>query len=357
MTSLRGEVPGLADIGVGALASPHVVMPAAEAERIAGRFWGLDVRAERLASEKDDTFRLADTTGDKWVLKASNPAEPADEIDFEVSLMRHVLAADSGVPVPQILPARDGLPVVSVEDDAGQRRLVRIMTYCVGTPLDSVDCRPSEREQVGECLARLRQATRSFRHPAERRVLIWDVRNLPALRPLVSTIDDPDKREMLDAAISRFLPMVDSICRLRSHVLHNDFSQSNLIVEQGAEPFIRGVIDFGDAGHTAIAIDASTAMLNQLPADMTRDSADDVFGNARDVLRGYFRYADLDSDEVRLIPHLIMGRVVSRALITLSRAALMPDNSAYILRNTEQGWGQLEWFLSRTNEEVSAALL
>ena len=33
-----------------------------------------------------------------------------------------------------------------------------------------------------------------------------------------------------------------------------------------------------------------------------------------------------------------MGRVVARALITLYRAAEMPHNSTYILRNTEQGW-------------------
>ena len=55
-------------------------------------------------------------------------------------------------------------------------------------------------------------------------------------------------------------------------------------------------------------------------------------------------------------PHLVMGRVIGRALITLHRAKLVAGNTRYILRNTEQGWAQLSWFLSRTADEVSASL-
>jgi hypothetical protein len=52
-----------------------------------------------------------------------------------------------------------------------------------------------------------------------------------------------------------------------------------------------------------------------------------------------------------------MARVVARALLTNWRARIMPDNATYILRNTQQGWNQLAWFLSRTPAAVSAALL
>jgi Ser/Thr protein kinase RdoA (MazF antagonist) len=81
---------------------------------------------------------------------------------------------------------------------------------------------------------------------------------------------------------------------------------------------------------------------------------DDLFGHGRDLLRGYLRYADLTPEELEVLPHLVMGRVVVRAVITLYRAAKMPGNRRYILRNTDQGWAQLEWFLNRTPAQISA---
>lgn len=83
----------------------------------------------------------------------------------------------------------------------------------------------------------------------------------------------------------------------------------------------------------------------------------DMFAEARDVLRGYLNVADLTGEELQLVPHLVMGRVITRALITLWRQRRFSENSAYIMRNTEQGWAQLDWFLERSVEEVSSILL
>jgi Ser/Thr protein kinase RdoA (MazF antagonist) len=75
------------------------------------------------------------------------------------------------------------------------------------------------------------------------------------------------------------------------------------------------------------------------------------------VLRGYLDVADLTAAELAAIPYLVMGRVVARALITLYRAELMPDNARYILRNTEPGWAQLRWFLRQTDDRLESILL
>lgn len=79
---------------------------------------------------------------------------------------------------------------------------------------------------------------------------------------------------------------------------------------------VTGVIDFGDAVRTAVAIDPSTALLNQLPRNAAEVPIDDLFADARDVLRGYLSAAELTDTELQLLPHLVMGRVVARALIT-----------------------------------------
>ncbi|WP_395405546.1 phosphotransferase [Arthrobacter sp. UC242_113] len=327
-----------------------------EAVRHVRQLWGLHTKARRLATEKDDTFALEDEAGSKFVVKVSNPSEDESEIGFEVSLLQHV-AAEGSVPVPALLPSWDGETLVTFLDDAGQLRRARIMSLIPGIALDSTDSSPVEREKVGEVLARLRGATASFSHPAEHRLLVWDVRHAGALNPLLDEVRIPWQRELLEEGLGRFADIAGRLEGLRSQVLHNDFSKSNIFVEHGHPDFVRGIIDFGDAVHTAIAVDVSTALLNQLPRFATDEPAFDLFGPGRDLLRGYLRHADLTPEEFSIIPHLVMGRVVSRALITLHRAALFPGNSTYILRNTEQGWNQLKWFLARSPEQVSQTLM
>ncbi len=74
------------------------------------------------------------------------------------------------------------------------------------------------------------------------------------------------------------------------------------------------------------------------------------------MLDGYRSRADLTEAELRLIPHLVMARVVARALISTHRAAQFPANARYLLRNTEPGWAQLDWFLAQSMAEVSECL-
>ena len=59
-----------------------------------------------------------------------------------------------------------------------------------------------------------------------------------------------------------------------------------------------------------------------------------------------------------LLTHVVLAAAVPPlALITLWRAKLFPENSAYVIRNTEQGWAQLDWFLRRSVDELSSILV
>jgi hydroxylysine kinase len=321
------------------------------------RYWGVPGRATRLATEKDDTFAVRAGDHRDYVLKVSNPAEDAQEIDFEVRLMRHVARAGSLVPVPQLFDALDGQPLVALEDAAGQPRQARLMSFIAGTRLDSTSSSPAEREAIGRALGRLRHLTGTFSHPAQHRLLAWDVQHLPRLRPLLETIANPEHRELLEAGLARFDSIADVVPALRRQVLHNDFSKSNIIVDHAAARFVQGIIDFGDAVHTAVAIDVATALVNQLPRQVPPDPGADIFTGGRDLLRGYLGVADLTGTELATIPHLVLGRVVARALISSYRAALLPANAAYVLRNTQPGWGQLRWFRDQPDDRLTALLI
>jgi hydroxylysine kinase len=338
--------------GEGALAGVHVRMETTEARELLREQYGIEGDIRRLDTEKDDTFKVDSPHGASFVLKVSNPREPLQEIRFQTALLDHVAQSDTSLPTPRMVG-----DIHEVLDKARQRRYLYVLTYLRGTPLDSVDSTARQRREIGKVLARLRRATANFTHPSDGRIYPWDVQHLLSLRALLDQVQDENKRSLLARGLERFATMAPRIAPLRSQVLHNDFSKSNIIVDSASEHFVTGVIDFGDAVRTAIAIDVATALLNQLPADAAERRIDDLFLEGRPLLEGYLTMADLTAKELALIPHLVMGRVIARALLTLWRARLFPENQRYILRNTEQGWGQLQWFLERPVTAVSALLI
>jgi hydroxylysine kinase len=343
-------------VSAAGLSAAHTPMSEDEAERLVARHWGRPGRATRLATEKDDTFAVRADDHRAYILKVTNPEEYPLEVDLEIQLMRHVARAGSLVPVPLLFDALDGQLLIGFGDAAGQSRQARLMSFIAGTPLDSTSSSPAEREAVGRTLGRLRHLTCTFSHPAQHRVLAWDVRHLPRLRPLLGTIADPEHRDLLEAGLARFDSIAGIVPALRRQVLHNDFSKSNIIVDHAAARFVQGIIDFGDAVHTAVATDVATALLNQLPRQVSPDPDVDLFADGRDLLRGYLSVADLTGTELATIPYLVLGRVIARALITSYRAALLPSNAAYILRNTPPGWGQLRWFRDQPDDRLTALL-
>lgn len=337
----------------GGLAADCIPVSQSEAEGFAAKYFNLSGEFTRFATEKDDTFRIVTSSTQKYVLKLANPAESIEEILFQTALLKHIAEKAPALPVPRTLPSVSGEELVRVRDKAGQHRYLRLLSYLEGTPLSDTTSSVAGREEIGRVLAQLRYATADFSHPADDRVLAWNVQHLAGLEHLLEYVEDKTQRRSLAAGLSRFHSFSDRLAACRTQVLHNDFSQSNIVVCHDSEPFVRGIIDFGDAVRTSIAIDVSTALLNQLP----RTPSPDPFAHGRDVLRGYLSVADLSSEELALIPHCVMGRVIARALLSIWRGSMFPNNYDYIMRNTEQGWHQLDWFLTRSADAVSAELM
>jgi len=336
----------------GGLAATCIPLPQNEAECFAAEHFGLSGLYTRFDTEKDDTFRIATAGGESYVLKVTNPAESREEISFQTALLKHVANKDASLPVPRVLQSVDGEDMVPVRDQAGQNRFLRLLSYIDGTPLANTTSTVIGREEIGRVLGRLRYATADFSHAADKRVLAWDVQHLAGLAHLLEHVKDESHKKSLATALSRYQTFSERMAACRTQVVHNDFSQSNIVVSHESDNFVRGIIDFGDAVRTSIAIDVSTALLNQLP----RTRSENQFDHGRDVLRGYLAVAELTTEELELIPQFVMGRVIARALLTIWRASMFPDNYDYIMRNTEQGWHQLDWFLSRSAEDVSAIL-
>ena len=337
----------------GGLAGSYIPMKEDAVQVLLRDLYGITGTLKRFETEKDDTFRVTTGDGQKYVLKIANPDEPLPEIDFQNGILKHVEARDPTIPVPRIVTTTEGHEVSHITDVDGSRRYVRMLTFLDGTPLDQTRSNPRERVEIGKVLARLRIGTEGFSHPADDRYYAWNVQHLLTLEPLLKEVDDPVQRTALAAGLERFRQIEPRLRDCRVQVLHNDFSKSNIVVDHENPSFVTGIIDFGDSVKTAIAVDVATALLNQLP----ETPHDDLFYRGRDIMEGYLSIAELTDEELALIPHLVMARVVTRALLTLWRRKLFPENERYIMRNTGQGWHQLDWFLDRSPGQVSDILM
>lgn len=339
---------GAALLDAGGLATKFQSIPNDEAVALLEAHYGITGTLKRFDTEKDDTFLVTAPDGARFVAKISNPDEDPRELSLQSDALEHVAAADATLPAPRVVRSRAGEAFFRIEDSHGQSRLMRVLSYLDGTPLDRIDAGPEERARVGAILARLRLALAGFAHPHDGREIAWDVKHVQKLAYLTDSIADEGRRARLVAGLARLRALEPALAGCRMQVLHNDFSRSNIVVDRANPDFVTGVIDFGDVVRTYIVIDVSTALLNQL----TSDGGPDMFDRGRDLLRGYLAVADLTETELRLLPHLVMARVIARTLITTWRAEQFPENEPYIMRNTHQGWAQLDWFLNQSADEV-----
>ena len=351
--------------------SPPVAAPqAAEAVRAC---FGLDGKLSRLPGEADDNFLLLQAPGglgpaaaggqassvvppgasraeDRYVVKfAHQRADPA-VVGVQVRVLRHVESAAPGLPVPRVRPAADGAPWAVVADGPLRGRLVHALTYLDGRLLRSVTTDQALRRTLGATLAGLGQALRGFDDPLVRRPLLWDLAQLPALRPLAAGRPPGPGTSLLTGQLARLIAQASPrLAAQRTQLVHNDFSPDNVLISADGRR-VGGIIDFGDVTVTALVSDVAIAAAYQLSDDA------DLLAPALDLIVGYHAATPLTAAELALLPDLILGRVVARIIISEWRAERFPDNRAYVLRNTPRAWEHLHRLLSIPGEQTAARI-
>ncbi len=306
--------------------------PPAEAATVALRCFGVTAASiTRLATERDDTFRLA-VTGDPhgFVLKISAPGDDPAEIGLQEAAIAHAAAQDSSLPLQQFVPSLG--PSTSHGD-----RAVRLFRYLPGRLLSEVDPSPSDWRAVGRMLGRLTGALVDFEHPAADRWLAWDLARLGELSELAPVIDGEHRRRAVATLLAELsaetLPALQLTPR---RVVHNDFHGGNLVVHPEAPDFITGILDFGDVVRSHRVADLAIAMSYARPSSR----ADNPWAPAIALASGYRELVSLSDAESVLLPHLVLGRLAQRLLLASWLAEARPENSQYTARNLESTWRQ-----------------
>ncbi len=332
---------------------PHFELAAAE--RFARERYNLDVTAKLLQSERDQNFLLTASDGRQFVLKISNGTEDQHFLDAQNRLLDHL--ERSGITFcPQIIPAKDGQPIVTVvapknHQQKSVEHLVRLVSFLPGKPMAHV-ARQSDalHYDLGQKLGQMDTALVDFDHPEAHRDFHWDLaKGLEVVAQYRHLVTDSEQAVLIDlfmADNNRFvLPLLP---QLRQSVIHNDANDHNVIVGRSRHTFasdaaasdaktggdtggsieeisgrdqaISGIIDFGDmiysytVGNLAIA--AAYAML----------STPDPLAAAASVVRGYHTAFPLTDAELSALWGLINLRLCASICIAAMQLAKHPND-------------------------------
>lgn len=308
------------------LNTPPPAVEAEDAARIAQDRWGIEATPQPLSSERDRNFRLTDAAGRRFVLKFANPTEDPGVTNLQTEALRHIAARDPSLPVPRVLPDRDGAFETLTPLADGTASVTRLFSWMDGQPMHGVPVTPALRTDAGRVLGRIDRALADFRHPFADHDLLWDIRRAGRLRQYAHAVADDALRGRVLARLDRFdaeiSPRLD---RMRRQAAHCDMNPHNVMVAAEHPDRVAGVIDFGDMVHTALAADAAIGA--------SYFAGDDPIAGPGDFIAGFHAACPLAEDEIALMPDLIALRMLTTIVIASWRAARYPGNAAYILRN------------------------
>jgi 4-aminobutyrate aminotransferase-like enzyme/Ser/Thr protein kinase RdoA (MazF antagonist) len=298
---------------------------------IARDLYGLSGSLSPLDSERDQNFRLTEADGTSWVLKVANAAEESQSLAFQAVLLRHVQAVDPDLPLPHLRPTLAG-------EDLGKvgEHFVRLVSWLPGQLYSGCQKTAALHDSLGESLGRLDRALQSFGHPGAHRLFDWDIKQAGRSRARLDFIDDPKQRAILEHFLGRFeIKVAPRLARLRAQVIHGDANDNNLLVDGAVGRRITGLIDFGDAIHSAtigeLAVACAYAILDQA-------APIDVAGR---IAAAYHHAHPLQSDELDLLFDLIAMRLVTSVTLSASRRERVKGN-AYLNISEAPAWAMLE---------------
>jgi Ser/Thr protein kinase RdoA (MazF antagonist) len=310
----------------------------------------LEGKVERLVGEKDDNFCLSTGVGDRYLIKVAHANEDLQVTNLQTSVLEYLRSRAPQLAVQRVVHSIDGSADVVVNGGPLNGRAVRVTTYLDGSSMRSVTSTASLRHEIGVTAAQLCRALRDFDHPAAHRPLLWDLQHAANLRPMIEELPSRDHREVLMKELDLFeREVAPRLASLRRQVVHNDLSTDNLLVSDDGRR-LTGILDFGDLIYAPLVNDVVVAATYQLSDEL------DPTPPAIEMIAGFHSITPLTSTELELLPLLVMARMIVWITIPEWRAARMPENRDYVLRNNSRAWALLRRLLPLPPESFHARL-
>jgi len=294
------------------IASPPLDL--AYVEAVVRKHYGFQAHALHLSGDRDENFRIYGKDAVGHVFKVLSPRESVATADLLPTVLLHLERVAPELPVPRIVRTLEGHTLVKFIDLSGTPRIASLCTFLPGKLLLSTTHCSAQRRACGELLARLAGALRTFDHQGSRREVAWDIAQIPKLAHLMAKVPDLPSVRFLREFVARFtMEIAPRLGKLRHQFVHNDFSVRNIIVDPHEESRVVGIIDFGDAVHTALICDVAVGATGQLAIPETANEA------VHDFVEAYCQIEPLQKEELALLNWLIAGRIVMNVVLTAWR--------------------------------------
>jgi hydroxylysine kinase len=270
---------------------------------IAGEWFGVEATtAERLNTERDDSFRLSSPHRGDVVLKVAHPADSRAAIELQLGALEHARQADPSLPLQRIVPPTGGGLSLSLPDG----RVARMLEWLPGELLLDTTTGPRELDALGDALGRLSRALSTFPDEGARHLSAWDLATVPRLATLLALMPT----ESAAAAVERFTTrVVPRLGELPMQVIHNDFNPGNVLVDPAAPDYVTGILDFGDVTYSLRVADLAIALSYQLsPLRHT-------WFDLAPMIAGFERHVPLTDAEHEVLGDLVAGRFAQRILV------------------------------------------
>ncbi|MEI5585635.1 phosphotransferase, partial [Agromyces sp. CCNWLW208] len=236
----------------GELPAPSV--PADEVAAIVREHWGLDVELEPLGSQQDQNFLATVDGAPAGVVKITNPAFTAAELDAQDHAASRIAAEAPHLRIATTTLAGDGTPRSVVAETSEGPLAVRLLEHLAGGTLTgSAHLSPAVVARMGELAAHASLALARFEHPGLDRVLQWDLRHADRVVDLLAHYHpDPAKRAQVTDAAARAWADVHAVAAdLPVQAVHLDLTDDNVVCTiEGGIRTPDGLIDFGDVTAT-----------------------------------------------------------------------------------------------------------
>jgi Ser/Thr protein kinase RdoA (MazF antagonist) len=307
----------------------------ADIQAVVKASYGIDAAIAPLPGEVDHNFLVA-FDGTRFVLRLSPPGASQATARFQVALARHLQNRPVAGIVQKVVPNAAGEDFWHCVVAGTEGYLARSTTFLPGVLQRATPPSPAQRAAVGAALASIQLALADFDHPESRHELMWDMLQGDSVRRLAHELTEPrfaDPIEALDDYLQRTLPRLR---RMPAQVCHNDLNSNNVLVDAKRSEAVTGVLDFGDAIHTAMIADVAVGAAYNL------GNGDDLLRGAAEFVSGFRMVRDLAPEELAVLPRLILARLAVRIIITEWRARHRPHNREYILKNTPIAWSQFD---------------
>lgn len=334
----------MSDTGEAVLTSAAPRFSEDEVIRLVAETYGVDGRVlQTMNSERDQVVRFGDDDR-QLVVKFSNQAESATNIELEETAALWAVTCDPALPLstPLALSGSDERHRVVQHPETGASHFLRAYDRLPGqASLTGADLTSAAVFAYGAMTARTARAWRGFFHPAAARRLLWHVEERQRTRELTGLIGDPETRRLVEAAFDGFEARVAPIwATLRAQVVHGDITLDNLLIDGDV---VTGVLDLGDLTHSTLVFDVAAAF-GSLAATL---QGQELFTTLRGFLDGYRSVVPLEPEELAALGDTIAVRAAMTLCISHWRAADHPENATYI-----QGWDEISLSLLRQFAEL-----